>query len=193
MAPRIAPDRWGQPLLRCARIQHPGRGREAVEQQHILRMTRRTVLAGIAAALAPGARIAQAQQRDGVKRLGVLLGNAPKPPVLTPNRSFNRSRTPCGRRDGSKARPSRSNTGSGVVIRRAFRLLRAGKPQIEVDRTTRQIRSRAEIANRQSADALADEFPASEQWTSCCRRSFAESCEACQQAQPGVRGSWSLG
>jgi putative ABC transport system substrate-binding protein len=41
-----------------------------VEQQHIIRATRRAVLAGIAAMLAPGA---QAQQRDAMRRLGVLM------------------------------------------------------------------------------------------------------------------------
>jgi putative ABC transport system substrate-binding protein len=37
-------------------------------------MTRRTVLAGIAATLAPDARVAQAQPRNGMGRLGVLIG-----------------------------------------------------------------------------------------------------------------------
>jgi putative tryptophan/tyrosine transport system substrate-binding protein len=47
------------------------------EEQHIGRATRRAVLAGIAATLAPGA---QAQQREGKRRLGVLTGgNASQP------------------------------------------------------------------------------------------------------------------
>jgi len=46
----------------------------AVEQQHITRATRRTVIAGIAATLAQRPLIAQAQQRDGMRSLGVLMG-----------------------------------------------------------------------------------------------------------------------
>jgi putative tryptophan/tyrosine transport system substrate-binding protein len=49
-------------------------GREAVELKSIAQTTRRVVLAGIAAAFAPGRLAAQAQQQDGVRRLGVLMG-----------------------------------------------------------------------------------------------------------------------
>jgi len=49
-----------------------------VKQQHFLRATRRMVLAGLAATLAPGAR---AQQRDGMRRLGVLTGTIATDPV----------------------------------------------------------------------------------------------------------------
>jgi putative tryptophan/tyrosine transport system substrate-binding protein len=51
-----------------------------VEQQHIRRATRRTVLAGIAAALASGPLVARAQQRDGMRRLGVLMPNLANDP-----------------------------------------------------------------------------------------------------------------
>jgi hypothetical protein len=44
-----------------------------VEQHPIRRATGRTVLAGIAAALAPSSLAAQAQQRDGMRRLGVIM------------------------------------------------------------------------------------------------------------------------
>jgi putative tryptophan/tyrosine transport system substrate-binding protein len=56
-------------------------GREAVEQQHIVCVTRRTVLAGIAATMAPGPLVAQAQQRDGMRRLGVLMTYLENDPV----------------------------------------------------------------------------------------------------------------
>jgi len=45
-----------------------------VEQHRIVRTTRRTILAGIATTLVPGRRAARAQQRDGMRRLGVLQG-----------------------------------------------------------------------------------------------------------------------
>ena len=48
-----------------------------MNQQHIVRETRRTVLAGIAATLAPGA---QAQLRDAMRRLGVLIPIAKSDP-----------------------------------------------------------------------------------------------------------------
>jgi putative tryptophan/tyrosine transport system substrate-binding protein len=43
-----------------------------VEQNHLKRATRRTVLSGIAATLAPGTVAAPAQQRDGMRRLGFI-------------------------------------------------------------------------------------------------------------------------
>lgn len=42
-------------------------------------MKRRTVLAGIAAAVAPGTRVARAQPRGAMRRLGVLIGSANDP------------------------------------------------------------------------------------------------------------------
>jgi hypothetical protein len=51
------------PMLECGMSWR--RGKEAVEQHPIIRTTRRTVLAGIAAALAPRPLVAQTQQRDG--------------------------------------------------------------------------------------------------------------------------------
>jgi putative tryptophan/tyrosine transport system substrate-binding protein len=47
---------------------------KAVEQHHIVRTTRRTILTGVAATLLAGARAAQAQQHDAMRRLGVLMG-----------------------------------------------------------------------------------------------------------------------
>jgi hypothetical protein len=55
-----------------------------VEQHPIGRATRRTVLAGVAAALAPGRLLAQAQ-RDGMRRLGVLFSAAATDPVNQAN------------------------------------------------------------------------------------------------------------
>jgi putative ABC transport system substrate-binding protein len=52
-----------------------------VEQQHIARATRRAVLAEIAAAFAPGARIGQAQPDGGMRRLGVLMPQRADNPV----------------------------------------------------------------------------------------------------------------
>src|SRR5665213_335230 len=52
---------------------------QAVEQQHIARATRRTVLAGIAATLAPRA---QAQQSNGMRRVGVLMPGISNDPLL---------------------------------------------------------------------------------------------------------------
>ena len=52
----------------------------AVGEQHVLRTTRRTVLAGIAATLAPGPLVAQAQQREAMRRLGVLMANLANDP-----------------------------------------------------------------------------------------------------------------
>jgi putative tryptophan/tyrosine transport system substrate-binding protein len=51
-----------------------------VEQQHIRHAPRRTVLAGIAAALAFGPLVARAQQRDGIRRLGVLASDGADDP-----------------------------------------------------------------------------------------------------------------
>ncbi len=51
-----------------------------MEQQHVVRATRRAVLAGIAAALAPGPLVAQAQQRDAMRRLGVLMASLASDP-----------------------------------------------------------------------------------------------------------------
>ncbi len=44
-------------------------------QHRIVRTTRRTILTGIAATLVPGPWAAQAQQRDAMRRLGVLMGS----------------------------------------------------------------------------------------------------------------------
>ena len=52
-----------------------------MEQQHIVRATRRAVLAGIAATMAPGPLVAQAPQRDGMRRLGVLMSYLANDPV----------------------------------------------------------------------------------------------------------------
>ena len=48
-----------------------------MEQKHIVPATRRTVLFSIAATLAAGA---QAQQRDGTRRLGVVMGQSANDP-----------------------------------------------------------------------------------------------------------------
>ncbi len=45
-----------------------------MEQHRIVGTTRRTILTGMAATLVPGAWAAQAQQRDVMRRLGVLMG-----------------------------------------------------------------------------------------------------------------------
>ena len=50
----------------------------------LYRVKRRTVLAGIAARVAQGPLIAQAQQRDGMRRLGVLMGTLANDPVAQP-------------------------------------------------------------------------------------------------------------
>jgi putative ABC transport system substrate-binding protein len=54
-------------------------GKEALEQYSNLRRRRRAVVAGLAAALAPMPLAAQGQQRDGMRRLGVLIGTANDP------------------------------------------------------------------------------------------------------------------
>jgi putative tryptophan/tyrosine transport system substrate-binding protein len=51
-----------------------------VKQGRIIRTTRRTVLAGIAVALAPAPLVAQAQPRDGMHRVGALLDLLPSDP-----------------------------------------------------------------------------------------------------------------
>jgi putative tryptophan/tyrosine transport system substrate-binding protein len=51
-----------------------------VEQHRIVRTTRRTILTGIAATLVPGPWAAQAQQRDAMRRLGVLMGTVATDP-----------------------------------------------------------------------------------------------------------------
>jgi putative tryptophan/tyrosine transport system substrate-binding protein len=51
-------------------------GRPAVAQRSIGRTTRRTIFTVIAAALAPRLLIAQAQSRDEMRRLGVLMGGS---------------------------------------------------------------------------------------------------------------------
>jgi putative ABC transport system substrate-binding protein len=47
-----------------------------LRQRHIGRTTRRATLIGIAAALAPRSLLAQARSRDGMRRLGVLMGGS---------------------------------------------------------------------------------------------------------------------
>ena len=51
----------------------------AVGRHSFVGTTRRAILAGIAAALAPGPLVARAQQRDGTRRIGVLIGGADNP------------------------------------------------------------------------------------------------------------------
>jgi len=48
-------------------------------QRHIGRTTQRAIFAGIAVALAPRPLVAQAQPRDGMRRLGVLMGGSDDP------------------------------------------------------------------------------------------------------------------
>jgi putative ABC transport system substrate-binding protein len=51
-----------------------------VEQRYIRRATRRAVLAGIVATLAPGPLVAQAQQRERMRRIGVLMATLANDP-----------------------------------------------------------------------------------------------------------------
>lgn len=58
-----------------------------MDDKHIARTTRRTVLAGIAAALTPEPLFAQAQQPDGMRRVGFLasgLANDALTKAITP-------------------------------------------------------------------------------------------------------------
>ena len=52
----------------------------AVGIKHISTATRRTILAGLAATLGLVPPVAQAQQRDGMRRIGVLIGNPANDP-----------------------------------------------------------------------------------------------------------------
>jgi ABC-type uncharacterized transport system substrate-binding protein len=54
-------------------------GEKILGQRPTGRTTRRAIFAGIAAALAPRPLVALAQSRDGVRRLGVLMGGADDP------------------------------------------------------------------------------------------------------------------
>jgi putative tryptophan/tyrosine transport system substrate-binding protein len=73
-----------------------------VEQQPIARATRRTVLAGIAATMAPGQLVAQAQQRDAIRHLGVLMaGSANDPQQQSTAAAFVQGLAALGWREGS--------------------------------------------------------------------------------------------
>jgi len=58
------------PMIECGASRLRG---WTVEHDPVMHTTRRKFLAGIAATLAPGPLAAQAQPRDGMRRLGVLM------------------------------------------------------------------------------------------------------------------------